>query len=395
MSQLLGCLAQVFMVLSFGALLLSQFAAYASTLREPNVGVMVAAFGILTVGLCYLAIVVHELGHLVTAVLVGLRVDQIAVGPLALVQVDNAGSWRLRWRKQGPTGMVNVTPRDTTDLRRRWGLMVLMGPLAGIVAGLVCLAVGQYLQPVRASREPGWVGVWTSIAFFFPQTAVWLGLSMFAAFNLLFSVLSLLPQLDGAYASDGEQLRRLWWSDDGEVMLGVLLLNARLQDGVRPRDWDPALVAMLHGAKQPVLEISASLFAFYYARDRGEIEAAGELLDRAVALLEGTPVEKPSSVHVEAAFFEGLHRRDAAEARRHFDLVPEGDQEEHTRKRGEAAVLLAEQRYVEAVAAAEAAIAAAARSRDPGGAIAETEWVEDVLRAAREKVQESGDGTRS
>jgi len=132
--------------------------------------------------------------------------------------------------------------------------------------------------------------------------------------------------------------------------------------GVRPRDWDAGLAALLEppeGSREEYL----LLLAYYHTYDRGDIERARRLLDRAIALLSEGSVFNPTLIRAEAAY--------------PFSL------EEHTRRRAEAAVRFAEGRYAEAVAAAEAGIDAVPRSRDPGGAKAERDWLEAVRTASQ------------
>ena len=63
---------------------------------------------------------------------------------------------------------------------------------------------------------------------------------------------------------------------------------------------------------------------------------------------------------------------------RRLEQVKQGQVEEQTRLRGEAAVLLAERRCVEAADKVQAALAALPQSADPGGALAEEDWLNDL-----------------
>src|SRR5207253_10541989 len=65
-----------------------------------------------------------------------------------------------------------------------------------------------------------------------------------------------------------------------------------------------------------------------------------------------------------------------------------GQVEKQTRLRAEAAVLLAEGRCEEAAAVALQGLAAAPESADPGGAIAEAEWLENILTRSEEHTSE-------
>jgi hypothetical protein len=58
--------------------------------------------------------------------------------------------------------------------------------------------------------------------------------------------------------------------------------------------------------------------------------------------------------------------------------VKPGQVEEQTLLRAEAAVLLAEERYVEASETVQRALTALPQSADPGGALAEKDWLDDL-----------------
>ena len=91
-----------------------------------------------------------------------------------------------------------------------------------------------------------------------------------------------------------------------------------------------------------------------------------------------SPANFHQAVSVEAAFFEGRYRRSATRARQWLEQVKPGQVEEQTRLRGEAAVLLAEGLCVEAAEKVQAALTVLPQSADPGGALAEADWLNDL-----------------
>jgi hypothetical protein len=154
------------------------------------------------------------------------------------------------------------------------------------------------------------------------------------------------------------------------------ILSAALWDGIRPREWDAALVERILAARNgSPSDVIANLYGYYHALDTCRIECAGKLIDLAAAQCGKSPVNFHQAVSVEAAFFEGRYRSSATRARQWLEQVKHGQVEEQTRLRGEAAVLLAEGRRVEASEKVQAALAALPQSADPGGALAETDWL--------------------
>jgi hypothetical protein len=129
------------------------------------------------------------------------------------------------------------------------------------------------------------------------------------------------------------------------------------------------------------------MMAYYHALDRGEVEAVGAHLDRALSALEKHPRVFRPAIFLAAAYFTARYRGDASKARGYLKesrgavLV-----EPYARLRTEAAVLLAEQNWAAARARAVEALAAIQRAPSGAAAAAEADWLRGVtaLAAARE-----------
>jgi hypothetical protein len=73
-------------------------------------------------------------------------------------------------------------------------------------------------------------------------------------------------------------------------------------------------------------------------------------------------------------------------------MVPQGDQvESQVRLRAEAAVLWAEKRFAEAAPKALEGLAVLSQSADPGGALAEGDWLRDILDQCEKHICRSDD----
>jgi hypothetical protein len=165
----------------------------------------------------------------------------------------------------------------------------------------------------------------------------------------------------------------------------LLGLYAALMDGIRPRAWDAGLVQRLLAKREDVPDdVGANLYGYYYALDSGRVEEAGILLDLAIVQREALPTSFRAAVTLEKAFFEAFHQKRAAEGRAWLKEAI-GQAERQTWLRAEAAVLLAERRFEEACAKAEAGLAAIPQSADPGGSLAEADWLDAVLAESRSK----------
>jgi hypothetical protein len=135
---------------------------------------------------------------------------------------------------------------------------------------------------------------------------------------------------------------------------------AEALSGRRPREWDPALLAVMERSPEYVF---ARLVLYEAALDRGEIEAAGRHLDAAVVLRKEKWTAADAILFTEAAYYTARHRGDARAARSWLGFADGGGVVEYVRARAEAAVLCAEGRGLEGRQRAVAGLASLARTQ--------------------------------
>lgn len=265
-----------------------------------------AAFMTLT-----LVVVIHEVGHLLGGMAVGMKPSLLVAGPIVLrggrhgVEVSVNEHWK-------PLGLAIATPGPTDRLRWRIGWMVAGGPVANLASGALVgtgfaaalLAWSPTKPEIRAllDRPIGLVAFCLLVNFLIVSVIV--GLS------------NLLPLRSGGFVTDGGRLLMLIrggaaatrWTD-------LWLLQASYTAGQPPEEWDAeALERALLPADGSVDELGAASMAHYRALALGEMERAGELLDRTAEVSEKIPALRPA-VAPSAAFFEALVRRDPNTAR--------------------------------------------------------------------------------
>jgi hypothetical protein len=266
-------------------------------------------------------------------------------------------------------------------------LYLIGGPLANLFLAILSFALSNYANAAATKHTP--TNLFFSWMEFTPlgaetHAAFWLSINGFI--NLWSFLKTSLPTIYKGFPSDGMHVISLVRDNHGTVRnVIVVALIMALQDGIRPRNWDAALVdGMLAQRTGSLDDALANLYGFYYANDSGQMERAGQLLDLAVAQQEGLPtVFHRVSVRLEAAYFIAFHRQDANTSRGWLERAVGGGVEEQTRLRAEAAVLLAEGKILDAVGKAEAGIVAVRSSKDPGGSISERDWLEAILTAAK------------
>ncbi|HEU5330955.1 MAG TPA: site-2 protease family protein, partial [Thermomicrobiales bacterium] len=169
----------------------------------------------------FLAVVIHELGHLAAARSQGFTIYVFAVGPLCLVRRE--GRWRLtRGARNGIGGFVVSAPRHAHDYRRRRAVVVVAGALANIAAGLVLVLVARAGEP-------------------FPSLDPFL--LTLAEISLLTGLVQVVPFTYCGVPSDGRTfLRLLRGGRRGALYELVGEINCRVLAGERPREWDRTLI---------------------------------------------------------------------------------------------------------------------------------------------------------
>ncbi|HMC88172.1 MAG TPA: M50 family metallopeptidase [Gemmataceae bacterium] len=333
-------------------------------------------------------VTIHECGHVLAALVTGFRLSQITIGPWQLVREGRRLRPRLNRSLGRPVAFVQAAPINDRNLRRRVALYVSGGILANVVTGAACLLLAEWLnrvtQPPDIPRQPA---AWRTVALLMPRSLGVASLNVAAILTLGVALQNLVPVQRRGHASDGTKLLDLLSTGPrAERRLLPLTLTAALLRGERPKAWKPDEVERLLALRDgSAYDGSANLFAYYYFVDTGQIERAGQFVDLFVAQLADCPAGHESSLFLEAAYFVGFHRRDPVQARAWLIKSAGGQVEKQTRLRAEAAVLLAEGRCEEAAAVALQGLAAAPESADPGGAIAEAEWLENILTAAKQQ----------
>jgi hypothetical protein len=304
-----------------------------------------------------IAVLVHELGHVVAAYALGLRIARIHLGPL---EIRDYGRPRVRLVPSLQAGVV-VAPWDRTMAigQLRWSLLIgtAAGPLAGLAFGTLLIALAGGL------RVPAPLAV----------------MEVAGQMSLILGVLNLLPIRTKQSLADGRRIFSLLMGNRecAEILAATLLLGEALS-GRRPRDWDPALLEVMERSPD---EPFALLCLYEAAMDRGDIVLAGRHLDAAVALRSENWTAADAVLFTEAAYYLARHRGDARSARAWLGVASGWVVVDYMRARAEAAVLCAEGRPLEGRQRAVAGLASLERARRRDEALCR-EQLEELARGA-------------
>jgi hypothetical protein len=245
----------------------------------------------------FLAIVIHELGHLAAGWIVGFRFDTLRVGPISLY--FEYGKLKVSFRKSFPAaGYAGMRVDRIRRLRKRLLIFVAGGPIANLLSAAATALFLAYTRP-----KSSWLAAFCD---------------MFWMISTISGVINLMPLRVGVLYADGARIlmllssvprSRRWISQNAIVW--------QSHAGVRPKAWKRTWLEAAGGVRDGSVDDFAGNWAAYLAaNDRKDIFAAAVHLERC---LEGMNLLGPlfqDMVALEAAVFSSWFREDAVTAQK-------------------------------------------------------------------------------
>jgi len=281
-----------------------------------------------------LVIAIHELGHLLGGLSQGMRFLLLIFGPFQWNATKDGV--RFRWvTNLGLMGGVAATlPVRMDNLRQQLIPMIAGGPLASLLlatlAGLLSVSV--------TGRIAGYAAI-------------------VALLSLAIFVATAIPFRAGGFMSDGMQLLEVRRGGPSVIERADLLaVIATSLGGVRPRDWDAALMARLEAmnSAEPLRLLACWMMLLQRAMDCGDTSQAAHYAKALAERIDDYPDGFRQSLHIELCL-EAALRQDRATAEQHLAKTQGGVSE---RSRLELAKAL--------VCALQGDVASTARHRDAG-----------------------------
>jgi hypothetical protein len=283
-----------------------------------------------------LALVTHEVGHLVAGRLMRLRMFLFTAGPIRIERGPD-GRRHVGWVRSvrevgGMAGMAYGTSRDGGGPRRALLVFALGGPIASVILGAVAMAAyfGLGLAATTWARD----GAVKALAG---------GVMLYAVTSLALGVLTSVPNRFGGQASDGERVRLLLRGGPvADRHAALFATSGAYGAGVGPRDWDERfLAAILAPGDDGTFDAGFGRYlAYLHALDR-EDAAAAAAHARAMAAASAPPALR-HLLRAEAAYFAAAYEGDVASARaRLAEAGASPLRDAYTRRRAELAILVA------------------------------------------------------
>ena len=241
----------------------------------------------------------HELGHTVTGLSLGMKLRAFAAGPFQWH--IRGGKWRFQFSFAGILsggGATGVVPARANFPRSHYLVMTAAGPLVTLLTAIGALWITSSAEANLSVEAVG-------------------HLTLFGAFSLAVCVFNLLPFKTGDNYSDGASIYQLLsrgpWRDF-QLVTGVI--GSSLVTPLRPKDYDiEAIEGLAQGITEGKQGLLMRLFAYLYFLDHGKTLEAGRALTEAEAIYHRSASDIPAELHTEFVFGNAYVRRDAASAR--------------------------------------------------------------------------------
>lgn len=250
-----------------------------------------------------LILILHELGHTVAGLGLGMKLRGFVVGPLQWYFRE--GRWEFQFKLTSILGGQTLLVPTSVDFPRwRELTMGAAGALANVSTGLLALWVAM------SPKAHGWQ---------YARGA----LGLFGAWSIIVGLGNLLPfRIPDSY-SDGAQIYQILskgpWRDFHRA---VLISASTLVTSLRPRDYDiQTIQRAAQGITRGLPAMSLRLLAYSYFFDNDQLSQAREAFKESGSICEQCALSVPAELLTEFVFGSAYVLRDAAVARRWWTLM--------------------------------------------------------------------------
>jgi Peptidase family M50 len=243
-----------------------------------------------------LVTLIHESGHALVGVAVGMKLRAFVVGPFQWRVLE--GRWTFRFRPaeifalSGAAGLTAPNPDQS-----RWNevAMIAAGPFANLVTGSVAAALAYSAE-------------------FHPWERFWEYFALFATVSLVAFAVNLIPFRPEALYSDGARIYQLFRGGPlADYYRAVKTVQSTLVSPRRPCDYDIAAIQRASGyfieGEQALL---LRLFATEYHFDRGDYPASSAALADADRIYHESATNIAAELHTSFIIKGAIVRHDVA-----------------------------------------------------------------------------------
>ncbi len=246
-------------------------------------------------------VVLHEAGHLLTALFLDFEVLGASLGPIRAAHLH--GKWSFQLSGTPFSASISAIPRQNHSWRERMLLVVAAGPAATLLTGVVAGSL------LLSGHFDGWTQCF---------------LASLTELSFFLFVLGLVPNGSKAQVRNDASLCYSLSRNTAEAQ-GILLYQILTQmalAGIRPRDYPERLIRNLAAARsRPDMSLIYAHAIVLWAIDSGRILAAEAWEKRAAELSGLCDLRLQNLTLANSAFFDVLFRDNLASARSKFGDV--------------------------------------------------------------------------
>jgi hypothetical protein len=239
----------------------------------PSPGFIRGTLELALIGL--LIVFLHESGHTLVGVLVGMKLRAFIVGPFQWRIRE--GKWEFHFEPKqilATSGATGVVPTSADFPRPLQLCMLVAGVLINMSTGVLALAFSLSAMAPMQARGP---------------------MALFGAFSVVIGSTNLVPFRTADSYSDGAQIYQLFSKGPwGEYHRVIGLAGAGLVSPVRPRDYD---INAIQRAAQNIAQgrqgLLLRLLAYSYFLDCADLEKAGDELAKAGTIYNESAPDAP------------------------------------------------------------------------------------------------------
>ena len=317
-----------------------------------NQSFLIVPLGFLVI--TFLTIAVHEFGHLLAGWWVGFQFRGVEIGPVTARRIR--GKWSLRVRPRLWRGQAEMYLDRITRVRRRVAVHILGGPVLSYAFGIAAFVIGEVF---RVSDTSGWTTFLDFVGFF----------------SVVTGLLLTIPFSTAAGGNDAWLLRQILGPKHSATPIVAAFALGYVRRVYPISEFDERWRKLV--CAEPRLCANGYLRDWDSYRCAEDTTTAAQCLER---LLQGCAVfdeEIRNYLISEAAYFAAYKRDNLTQSQIWYRRIPHLEWlDSLALARVQIAILAAENKYDEALAKCEAAIAFLHDSlRGPGPRETETYWI--------------------
>ncbi len=225
----------------------------------------------------FIAILIHELGHLLAGLIQGFKLQLFVVAFLGIKRVDDKVVFYFNKDLQFFGGIAATSPQKITNfLKKQFAYVLIAGPLSSLVFGLIFLFLFKTTDSIF-NASIGIVGIISSGLF----------------------LATTLPSRSGVFFTDRKRMQRLLDKGRvGEIEYSFLRTTSQLLIDAHYKNISIEDLKIIQSDDEPIIQFWGYYYEFKYFEELGNSEKAVLIKEKLQAYKEIVPVNIWNSLSI-------------------------------------------------------------------------------------------------